>query len=129
MSKTLGIDRAVRPVLPRHKSPGEAALYLWDYFYLSRVPTENEKRLWRRIECATIRIQESEPYMRDKFPAPVRFANARRVRRAAGEIARRLPQLESILEPWVSDTVEYFSALAQYVIAGTRDQALEGSLH
>ena len=56
---------------------GEAALYVWDYFYLSRTPPAGEERLWRKIECATLRARESEPYLRAPCSVGERILHAK----------------------------------------------------
>ena len=107
----------------------EAALYLWDYFFLSRCPTKREARAWRRIECGTIRIRDSEAFLDERFPAPVRHEHAKRVRRATREIKRLAGELELTVEPWVMEVVAHFEALAELVVAVTRDEAEEHPLH
>ena len=110
-------------------NPGEAALYLWDYFYLSCSPTDNEAKVWRRIECATIRIRESEPYLADRYPAPVRLRNAKRVRRATREIVRLVGQLESVPDLWVGEAVGLLEGLAELAIEASQNGASEQPLH
>jgi len=111
------------------RNSSEAALYLWDYFYLSRYPTDNEAKVWRRIECAATRIRESEPYLNEKCPAPVRHKNAKRVRRATREIVRLVEQLESVPEPWVGAAVGSLEGLADSVIVETLEDARKHPLH
>jgi hypothetical protein len=107
----------------------EAALYLWDYFYVSRYPTKGEAKAWRRIECATFRIRESETWLDARHPAPVRYKNARRVRRAVREVKRLVGQLESTVEPWVMEVVLHFESLAESVVAASQAEAEERPLH
>ncbi len=113
----------------RFKNSGEAALYFWDYFYVTHYPADNEAKVWRRIECATIRIRESEPYLAEKYPAPVRFANGKRIRRAAREIVRLVDKLESVVEPWVGEMVGSLEVLAELVIEVSQEEASELPLH
>lgn len=109
--------------------PSDAALWLWDYFCVTRWPTDAEAKVWRRIECATVRIRESEPFLADKYPAPVRLANARRVRRATREIMRVSEQLESVPEPWVGAAIGLLEAVAELTIDAVRDAARDQPLH
>lgn len=110
-------------------SASEAALYLWDYFYLSVCPTENESKPWRRIECATIRIRESEQYLTARHPATVRIRNARRIRRAVREIVRCVPELETIPDDWIAVTLAYFEVLSEAIIKELAEEAAESPLH
>lgn len=113
----------------RFDNTGEAALYLWDYFYLQVAPTESEEKPWRRIECATFRIRESEPYLADKYPATVRVRNARRVRRATREILRCIPQLETVPELWIASVLAHFEALSDSIISELQEEAAGLPLH
>ncbi len=110
-------------------NPGDAALYLWDYFYLSQYPTDSEVKPWRRIECATQRIRESEQFMTERFPPVVRLRNAKRVRRATREIVRLVGQLETIPDRRTALALGYLEALAENAIDDVKELAAAEPLH
>ena len=105
------------------------ALYLWDYFYLKECPTPNEREPWRKIECATIRIRDSEPYLEESYPPTVRLRNAKRIRRAVREILKRIPDLETIPESWTAEVLAYFEVASEAVIESLRNADLAVGLH
>jgi len=108
----------------------QGALYLWDYFYLSNAPAESESRAWRRIECATIRIRESEQLLRDKYPPAVRVKNAKRVRRAVREIVRLSTEaLENLPDREVAVTLGMLEGYSQRIIDTHADEAAAQPLH
>lgn len=113
----------------KFKTSSEAALYLWDYFYISNYPSEGEERAWSRIECATIRIRESEQLLGPEYPAVVRVKNAKRVRRAAREIVRLIGKLETLPALWIADVLAYFEVLAESVLEALKEEAAERPLH
>ena len=78
----------------------DAALSLWDYYYLSAGPSPGEDAVWRRIECATCRIHESLGAAEHAgYTTEERVGSARRVRRAARECSRLIPRLQAA-PPW-----------------------------
>lgn len=106
------------------QTPSDAAHYLWDYFYIRHYPADSERRAWRRIECATIRIRESEQLLGDGYPAAVRVKNAKRVRRAAREIVRlTMDELESLPDMEVARALGIVEGHAQAIIDRYADEA------
>jgi len=102
----------------------EASLYLWDYFYLSNAPVESERRAWRRIECATIRIRDSEQLLCEDYPPAVRVKNAKRVRRAVREIVRLSSEaLETVPDTKMALTLGMLEGHAQRIIDAHADEA------
>jgi hypothetical protein len=81
---------------------GEAALYLWDYFYCANAPPPGDEVPWAKIERAMCRIRESESHLEAAFPVDVRLANARRVRNAARLVLRTIAELSAPPEPWIT---------------------------
>lgn len=94
------------------RNRGEAALYLWDYFYVSHEPARGDEMPWRMIESATCRIQESEPYLAPSFPADVRLGHARRIRRAVLAILRNTARLSVEPAARIAAVLAYFEAEA-----------------
>ncbi len=111
------------------KSQSDMALYLWDYFYLREMPTPNEEKPWRRIECATLRIRESEPYLTESYPPALRLKNAKRVRRAVREILKLIPELESIPESWTAEVLAFFEVTSDSIIERLRGADLAQGIH
>jgi hypothetical protein len=108
----------------------QAACYLWDYFYMSHYPTDSERRAWSRIECATIRIRESEQLLGDRYPACVRVKHAKRVRRAVREIVRLSTEaLERVPDEPVAYALGMLEGCAQRVIDEQSDEARAQPLH
>jgi hypothetical protein len=115
---------------PMLRSPSQAALYLWDYFYIQHYPADSERRAWRRIECAAIRIQESEQLLGDNYPAAVRVKNARRVRRAVREIVRLTTEaLDNLPDQDVAIALGMLEGHAQRIIDKHADEAKARPLH
>lgn len=117
-------------------SDSERALYIWDYFYLANVPARGDEAAWGKIERATHRIRESEPYLdASKFsqwfrPAPSadeRLRHARRVRNAVRLALRQIALLSTITETWVVDGLRRLDAAATTAI----DELVKprGSIH
>jgi hypothetical protein len=106
------------------RTPSDAAHYLWDYFYIRHYPAESERKAWRRIECATIRIRESEQLLGDKYPPAVRVKNAKRVRRAAREIVRlTMDELDALPDIEVAKALGTVEGYAQGIIDMYGDEA------
>ncbi len=107
----------------------EIALHLWDYFYLSNAPSERDAKPWRRIECATERIRDSESLMCDSYPASIRVKHAKRVRRAVREILRLIPELDTIPSDDVADALAFFAVYSDEIIDMLSEQAKARPLH
>lgn len=107
----------------RFQTRGEAALYLWDYFYLSSGPEAGDEKAWRRIESATRRIMELESSLRPTVPDEVRLRSARLLRRAVRVVTGQLPRLEPEVARWVHEVLAVLEADASAVIADLQHTA------
>jgi hypothetical protein len=92
-----------RSRMPRTKTRADAALEIWDYFYIRNVPAPGDEKAWGVIERATCRIRESEPYLDPPFAPDVRVRSARRIRDAARRALQQIEQLSVVPERWVID--------------------------
>lgn len=83
------------------KTRSDVALYLWDYFYVSKAPAPGDEAVWAVIERATCRIRESEASLDTPAPPDVRLRSARRMRNAVRLALRKIETLSVKPEPWV----------------------------
>jgi hypothetical protein len=104
-------------------SRGEAALYVWDYFYISHVPARGDEEPWAIIERATHRIRESEMYLDGPRPPDVRVRSARRVRNAVHAAMRQIERLSNPPALWVVEELGRLAAEATVVIETLREAA------
>jgi len=109
----------------RFKTRFEAALYVWDYFYVARYPAQGDEKPWAMIERATGRIRESEGYLRPDRPADVRLQHARRLWRAARVAKRHIEQLSTATEQWVLDELDTLESFARTVLDEVAGSASE----
>lgn len=100
-----------------------AALYLWDYFYVSNRPERGDEKAWGMIERATCRIRESEVELRPSVAPDVRLRHARRIRNSARVALRHVEQLSVAPEKWAIDWLVQFEALASELIETLADPA------
>jgi hypothetical protein len=100
----------------RLKTRFEVALYVWDYFYLSRRPAAGDETAWAVIERATWRIRESESGLEPSTPSDVQLRSARRVRNAVRTAMRHIKLLSLAPEQWVVDGLVELDAHADSVI-------------
>jgi hypothetical protein len=107
----------------RFQTRSQAALYLWDYFYLSNAPEPGDERVWRRIESATRRIMELESSLQPTAPTDTRLRSARLLRRAVRVVTGQLPRLETEVAPWVHEVLAVLEADATEIIAGLEQAA------
>jgi hypothetical protein len=98
------------------KTRSEVALYVWDYFYLSRQPAPGDETAWTTIERATCRIVESEPDLRPSTPSDLRLRSARRVRNAVRTATRHVRLLSVPPEQWVIDGLAALESFADDAI-------------
>lgn len=98
------------------RTRGETALYVWDYFYITRVPARGDEEVWRVIERAVCRIHESETMLDPPRPPDVRLRHARRVRNAARLARRKIALLSTQPEPWVVEGLLELEATAGELI-------------
>lgn len=80
---------------------GEKVLYVWDYFYITRVPAKGDDEAWRAIERATSRIRNSEADTHGSRAPDVRLRAARRTRASARLALRQIERLNERPEDWV----------------------------
>ena len=97
-------------------------LYLWDYFYVSNVPTRGDETVWGAIERAVCRIREAEVYVDPPTPADVRLRNARRMRNAIRVASRNIERLSAKPERWVIDRLAELEALSEQLIREMSDK-------
>lgn len=71
--------------------------------------------MWRRVECAGIRIAESLGFMLGDYSFETRVQAAKRVRRAARECLKLIPNLVGV-PGWTLDASAAFEALADTVL-------------
>ena len=109
--------------MQRFKSTSEAALWIWDYFYISHVPAPGDRRIWRSIENATCRIRESEVDLDRPLPSDLRLRSARRLRNAARLAIRKIAELSVKPAPWVVEELAELEALAEELIETVSDSA------
>lgn len=107
----------------RYETASEAALYVWDYFYLAHIPAEGDEAPWAAIERATGRIRESIQYFTAPRPADVRVHHAKRVRRSVRIVMKNLALLSTETDRWVIEELARFAALADALIATHGQQA------
>ena len=107
----------------RFQTRAEAALYLWDYFYVSNAPDPRDEKPWRKIEKATQRIRELESSVRLTVPAETRLRSARLLRRAIRVITDQLPRLHTEVAPWVHELLAVLELDATTIIAGLEQPA------
>jgi hypothetical protein len=105
------------------KNRSDAALYVWDYFYLSAMPAAGDEKAWGWIERATFRIRESEPLLDEPIPVDVRRRNARRVRNAARVALRHIAVLSVLPPSWTIDWLEKLEALATHIMLALSESA------
>jgi hypothetical protein len=98
---------------PRTRS--DAALELWDYFYLTKGPASGDEQPWGKIERATCRIRASEP---DLDAPTLALRSARRIRDAARIALRQIERLSVAPERWTIDRLAEFEALASQMLSG-----------
>ena len=104
------------PTMHQLKSRSEVALYVWDYFYLSRRPAPGDEAAWAMIERATCRIRESEIHLGPSTPSDIRLRSARRVRNAVRTAMRHIKLLSAEPEQWVLDGFVTLECLADDAI-------------
>jgi hypothetical protein len=112
----------------RFQTRSEAALYLWDYFYVSNAPEPRDEKPWRRIENATQRIMELESSLRPTVPAETRLRSARLIRRAVRVVTGQIPRLHTRVPPWVREVLAVLEADATATIADL-EQAAPPAVH
>lgn len=100
----------------RFNTRSEAALYLWDYFYLAEAPAPGDEKPWAFIERAVCRLRAAEPYLDPPAPLDVRGRSARRIRSAARVAMRHIGSLAVKPEPWTLEQLVTFEALADDMI-------------
>ena len=108
-----------------NRSPGLNALYLRDYFFLQNCPAEGDEAVWRKVECAAIRIAESVGPMLGDYSHETRLRAAKRVRRAARECVRHIPGLRGV-EPWPLALAVYFESLAETALEDLAKEPPDG---
>jgi hypothetical protein len=91
------------------------SLQLRDYFFLDHSPHPEDEKRWRRIECAGIRLAETIGYLFADYPDETRLWAARRIRRAARECLRLIPELR-YADEWTMESAAVFEAFATHVI-------------
>jgi hypothetical protein len=99
----------------------DMVLHLWDYFYVSRVPSRGDEEAWTVIERATCRIRESDGWLRDSIPADVRLRHAHRMRNAARLARKRVGDLAVAPEQWVVDALVELEQTGETLIAALED--------
>lgn len=107
----------------------EVALYVWDYFFVSKSPAPGDERVWAVIERAACRIRESEPYLDPPTPPDVRLRSARRVRNAARLATRQIQRLSVEPERWVTDRLVALEALADELVQTLAESAARVVVH
>jgi hypothetical protein len=98
------------------KDRSHAALYVWDYFFISNYPSKGDEKPWSSIERATTRIRESEMHLDPPTPSDVRVRHGRRVRSAARSALRNIGRLSVQPEQWVIDRLVELEALSHALI-------------
>jgi hypothetical protein len=95
----------------------DMVLYLWDYFYISRVPAPGDEELWAAIERATCRIHASDGMLGESIPPDVRLKHARRMRDAARLARKRIDELAVAPARWVVDALVEIEQFGDDMIA------------
>ena len=101
----------------RFESRSEAALYLWDYFYVTHTPQPDDQAVWQRLERAACRILTAEAFLRPMVSNDEQLRNARRLLGAVRFIARHLPRLKAEVAPWIAEVIVSLETDASAVIA------------
>ena len=91
------------------------SLQLRDYFFLDHSPRPQDEKRWRRIECAGIRIAETIGYLFADYPDETRLWAAKRIRRAARECLKLIPELR-YADEWTLESAAMFDVVATQVI-------------
>jgi hypothetical protein len=112
----------------RFKNTSEAALYLWDHFYLANAPRPGDEKPWRLIENATGRIRESHSFLAASRP-DVRLHHARRIVRAAGTCIRQLYRLQQLPDRRIVEALGQLEAEAQLLIDDVEGAASSPRIH
>lgn len=94
----------------------DAALYLWDYFYISNLPSEAEAKTWRQIEFATDRIRNSISFIESHHSPALRIESAKLVCRAVREILRCIEKLDELPEGWIARVLGRLQGASETVI-------------
>lgn len=94
----------------------DMVLYVWDYFYVSRVPASGDEKTWAVIERATCRIHASDGMLSLSMPPDVRLVHARRMRNAARLARKRVDDLAVAPASWVIDALVEIERFADDVI-------------
>ena len=97
-----------------HESPQITALHLRDYFWIQYRPRPGDEKPWRRVECAAIRIAESVGFLRPDYSYETQKRHAARVRRAARECQKLIPDLGA--EEWTLLAAIFFEEIADVVL-------------
>lgn len=113
----------------RFKNRSEAALYVWDYFYVANVPGPGDEKVWRTIERATCRIREAETELDPPTPPDVRLRSARRFRNSVRVAQRHIKRLSVEPERWVVDELGEMEKLADELIRTLDDSGRQVVLH
>lgn len=107
----------------RFANRSEAALYLWDYFYLSHGPAPGDEKAWGVIERAACRIRDTEYHLDARSPLDIRMRSARRMRSAVRTALKQIALLAAQPEPWVLRELAAFEALADATIRTLAESA------
>lgn len=113
----------------RANSRSDVVLYLWDYFYVGKVPEQGDEKAWSMIERATCRIRELELYLDAPTPTDVRLRSARRMRAAVRVALRNIERLSMAPERWVIDRLVELARLTSDLVEALRDPARDVVLH
>ncbi len=97
------------------KRIGIRGLEFRDYFWLHHGPAKGDEKPWRRLECAGIRIAESAAFLSAERPYDQRLWAAKRIRRAANESAKLLPQL-AYVDAWTLEAADFFREIADAIL-------------
>jgi hypothetical protein len=100
----------------RFTSRNEAALYVWDYFYIANVPAPGDDKVWAVIERAVCRIRSDETELDRQIAVDLRIRAARRFRNSVRVALRQIEQLRVKPDQWVVDELAKFEALADDLI-------------